>query len=417
MSRLSIRARLTLWYSAVLFAVLAVAGIAVVSLHSTLELQRLDGELADASQTVKGVLRNEIDERLALPQAAADMLEELNLPGVGVAVLSTAGEILAMTDERHPRLAPDEITRATSSPTNAGDRSDQMRRLASADQHGPDHYSIVVWTSLQPLAIQRTRLQQAFWFGVPVALALASFGGSIIAKHALRPLDEALRLQREFMADASHQLRTPVSVVRTAAQVTLSRTDRSIDEYRESLEIIFRQSQRLSKMVDDMFILARVDAQGRPLQRAPIYLNELLDDVVRDARPLAAERHITLTSTHDDDVPFNGDEDLLKQMVWNLVENAVRHSPAGGTIRLALSRSDDDIVIVVEDDGPGIALADRARVFDRFVRLESASGGAGAGLGLPIARWVAEAHGGTIGLDDTRTGCRFRIALPASATS
>jgi len=250
-----------------------------------------------------------------------------------------------------------------------------------------------------------------------VALALASFGGSIIAKQALRPLDEALRMQREFMADASHQLRTPVSVVRTAAQVTLSRDDRSIDEYRESLEIIGRQSQRLSKMVDDMFMLARVDAQGRPLQRGPMYLNEVLDDVARDARPLAGDRHVTLTTAPDDDVPFNGDEDLLKQMVWNLVENAVRHSPPTGTIRLALSRNGGDVAIVIEDDGPGIAATDRARVFDRFVRLESASGGAGAGLGLPIARWIAEAHGGSLTLDETPIGCRFRIVLPASATS
>src|SRR6185503_2921388 len=131
--------------------------------------------------------------------------------------LSTAGQILAMTDERHPPLPPNEIASAAAIPTYAS--NNQMRRLASDDQHGPDRYRIVVWISMQSLALESTRLQQAFWLGVPVALALASFGGSIIAKHALRPLDEALRMQREFMADASHQLRTPVSVVRTAAQV------------------------------------------------------------------------------------------------------------------------------------------------------------------------------------------------------
>jgi signal transduction histidine kinase len=219
------------------------------------------------------------------------------------------------------------------------------------------------------------------------------------------------------MADASHQLRNPVSIVRTSAQVTLSRDDRSGDEYRESLEVIGRQSERLSKMVDDMFMLAMVDAQGRPLQRAPLYVNEIIDHVVRDAQSLTIERGVTIARDDSEDVPFEGDEELLKQMVWNLVENAIRHSPPGGAIRLSLARSTNAVEITVSDDGPGIAAADRERIFDRFVRLESASGGAGAGLGLPIARWIAEAHGGGVMLDDTARGCRFRITLPAAATS
>lgn len=417
MSRLSIRARLTLWYSFVLFAALAVAGVVVISLQSRLGLQRIDAELVDAASTVKGVLRNEIDERLALPEAADDMLNELKLPGIGVAVLTTDGAVLASTNDRAPHLPEAAITSATTTPTYAGNAAEQFRRLSSGDAHGPDRYTIVVWTSMQQLALERATLQQAIWLGVPIAIALASFFGSMIAKRSLRPLDDALNMQRAFMADASHQLRTPVSVVRTAAQVTLSRSDRTADEYRESLEIISRQSQRLSKMVDDMFMLAMVDAHGRPLQRAPLYLDEVIGDVVRDAQPLAVERAVTLTNTPVDEVPFTGDEHLLRQMIWNLVENAVRHASAGGRIELSLSRNVDHLEIVVADDGPGIAAADRSRVFDRFVRLETASGGAGAGLGLPIARWVAEAHDGSLVLDDAARGCRFRITLPLAASS
>jgi signal transduction histidine kinase len=411
-AHLTIRTRLTVWYSAVLFAVLVIAGIAVVSLHRQLGLQRVDRDLESALQTVAGVLHNEIGERLTLPQAAADMLEELQLPGVGVAVLSTAGQILASTNERPPQLSDDAIRGAGPSPSFVDAAGGRMRRRARSDRHGGYASTLVVWTSMQPLALESATLQQAFLLGVPIALALASFGGSLIAKHSLRPLDESLRLQRAFMADASHQLRTPVSVIRTAAQVTLSRPDRTSDEYRESLEIISRQSQRLTKMVDDMFMLAMVDAQGRPPHRLPLYLNEIVDDVVRDAQPLAVENGITVTSATADDVPFSGDEDLLRQMIWNLVENAVRHSPPRGSITLSIAASNPHIDIVVADEGPGIPAADRARIFDRFVRLEGAGGVAGAGLGLPIARWIAEAHGGTLTLDESSRGCRFRISLP-----
>jgi signal transduction histidine kinase len=99
-------------------------------------------------------------------------------------------------------------------------------------------------------------------------------------------------------------------------------------------------------------------------------------------------------------------------MIWNLVENAVRYGQTGGTIALSVHRSASTVEVRVEDDGPGIPAADRARVFERFVRLETAGGAAGAGLGLPIARWIAQAHRGTLVLDDTAIGCRFRIVLP-----
>jgi heavy metal sensor kinase len=455
--RLSIRARLTLWYGVVLLLVLAIAGVAIVSLHARLELARMDEELAGAAQTVAGVVRAEIDERLALPPAAADMLDQLNLPGIGVAVVTPAGEIVASTSRvREPRVSDDQIKSAPASPDFVTHGDERMRRLSRVDHYRNFSYVVAVWTSGEDSERETGTLRQAIWTGLPLALLLASAGGWAIARSSLRPLadmarqadsvdrgltdaqlhvpnpddelglmarafnrllwrvSESLRVQRAFMADASHQLRTPVSVVRTTAQVTLSREDRSAEEYRESLEIVTRQSQRLTKMVDDMFMLAMVDANGRPLQRAPLYLNELVDGVARDAAPLALERGVTVANTPGDDLPCNGDEHLLRQMLWNLVDNALRYSPAGSTITMSISKRGDQAEVAVTDDGPGIPAADRERVFDRFVRLESAGGAAGAGLGLPIARWIAEAHGGTLALADTAGGCCFRITLPCT---
>src|SRR5690349_15576487 len=127
MRQLSIHARLTIWYSVVLVAVLGLAGLAVVSLHNQVGLQRIDNELAAALQTVKGVIHNEIDERLELPRGAAEMLEELNLPGVGVAVLSTSGEILASTGDRAPRLSITSIRTAAAEPSFADDDNERIR--------------------------------------------------------------------------------------------------------------------------------------------------------------------------------------------------------------------------------------------------------------------------------------------------
>lgn len=452
MRRLSIRARLTLWYGVVLFIVLVFASMLVVTVHARLERDRLDEELAAALHTVSGVMRNEIDERLALKEAAGDMLDELNLPGISVGILDESGVLLAATPAV-PRPTDGQLRDATL-PVVVDLGGDRVRVRSAPAHHHAFAFHVAAWTSMQGVEREDRTLRDALLLGVPIALLLAGVGGWLIATRSLQPLaamarqadaidqglqgarlavpnpgDElgsvakafnalldrvggSLRAQRAFMADASHQLRTPVSVVRTAAQVTLSRTARSDEEYRDSLEIVSRQAERLSKMVDDMFMLAMVDAEGRPLQRAPLYLNEIVDGVARDAAPLAIERGLAIAAAADDDVPFTGDEHLLRQMIWNLVDNALRHAPAGTTIALALERQPGQVHILVTDAGSGVGLADRERVFDRFVRLEGSGGTAGAGLGLPIARWIAQAHGGQLAIDDIGHGCRFRITLP-----
>jgi signal transduction histidine kinase len=454
MAALSIRTRLTLWYMTVLLVVLVIASITVMTVHARLGMARVDAELAAAVEAVSGVVRHEIDERLTLADAASDMLEELSLPGVGVAVLSPSGSILSTTSAaRPPLMSEQEIVGAGRRPDySAGG----MRKFAINDSYANISYTLVVWRSMDGLNEEARTLRESIWIGVPIALVLAGLGGWTIASRTLKPLGDLasqadaidrgldgvqlrvpnasdelglfarafnrllarlatlLRAQRAFMADASHQLRTPVSVIRTSAQVTLTRSDRTAAEYQESLEIIARQSVRLTKMVDDMFMLAMVDAEGRPLQNAPLYLNEVIDGVARDAQPLAAERNMTVNSVVSDDIPLVGDEDLLRQMLWNLVENALRYGRNGGSIALATQRTNGFVSVTVEDDGPGIAPAERARVFDRFVRLETAGGAAGAGLGLPIARWIAEAHNGSLVLDESSSGCRFRIRLPSA---
>jgi signal transduction histidine kinase len=210
------------------------------------------------------------------------------------------------------------------------------------------------------------------------------------------------------MADASHELRTPVSVVRTTAQVTLGRPDRSASEYREALGIIVEQSVRLTRLVDAMFMLSRAEAHRLPLVREAVYVNDIVAECVRGMRVLSAERQIAIALHGDPEVPMSADDSLLRQLFGNLLDNAIRHAATAVTV--TIERGPDTATVRISNDGPPIPAADRSRIFERFVRLEEGPGG--AGLGLPIARTIAEAHGGRLVLDDCPTGVCFTVVVP-----
>ena len=166
-------------------------------------------------------------------------------------------------------------------------------------------------------------------------------------------------------------------------------------------------------MVDDMFALALADLDARPLQLEEVYLNEVVTECVRAAQVLAGARSVAVRATTPTDVQMQADESLLRQMILNLVENAVRHTPPGGSVHVALEADAGRARIAVSDTGPGIPLLDRERIFERFVRLESTATDGGGGLGLPIARWVAELHRGTLTLDTSGpAGSCFVAILP-----
>jgi signal transduction histidine kinase len=215
------------------------------------------------------------------------------------------------------------------------------------------------------------------------------------------------------MADASHELRTPVSVVRTTAQVILTQETRPEHEYRESMTIVEEQSGRLKRLVDAMFLLSRAEAQGIPLVPEPLYLDDLVGECARALRVLADDRQVTIRTCGESEVMFSGDPTLLKQLVGNLLDNAIRHAQPAGVVTAAITRDGARVVVRVTDDGSGIAPENRERIFERFARVDSRS--EGAGLGLPIARWIAEAHGGTLVLESTGpTGSCFAVILPAT---
>jgi signal transduction histidine kinase len=225
-------------------------------------------------------------------------------------------------------------------------------------------------------------------------------------------LQQALEARRQFLADASHELRTPVSVARTAADATLGSPTRTQGEYREALEIVSTQMKRLGRIIADMLLLARRDVDRWPLQRTSFYAEELVADCVRAMRLLASERGVQIRLTAGTDLQVSADEELLRQMVGNLLENAVWHSRRGESVDIEVSADRGALNITVRDRGPGIADADLQRIFDRFVRTGS-SGTNGTGLGLAIARRIARAHHGDLTVSSTAgDGTVFRSSVP-----
>jgi heavy metal sensor kinase len=341
------------------------------------------------------------------------------------------------------------------------DDEDDRHRLAFARETIPPGaaYIIVVGTSLEPMDEELESLREILAYVIPLALLMAGLGGWFLARRSLSPvvamaerarkigvenlserlpvsnphdelgrlaatfnellarLDASLTQQRQFMADASHELRTPVATARTAAGVALQQPHRDEADYREALQIVEQQTARLSRIVDDMFTLARADAGNVPIRTTPMYLDEVVDEVVRAARVLASPRHITIAPTAVRSAAFHGDEDLIRRMIVNLVDNAIRFAPDGGTIQVSLDQAGPGYRLSITDNGAGIPEEIRPHIFERFYRGEAsrARTGAdnGAGLGLALARRIAQIHGGDVMLQSSSpSGSTFTISLP-----
>src|SRR5215813_8497422 len=472
----SIRTRLTLWHVGVLALALIVFSAGVYLLLARTLYRRMDESLRASSESIAISLVRERAEGETETEAAHSAVDELHLLNQAMAVFDAEGRLLAekpAPGNDHARLPPLDLipTDDLRLYTEPGDDDEGQRvaarRVKIGDAGSP--YLIVVSQPLETVTEGLEMVGSVFLIAVPLALLLAGLGGFFLARKSLAPvvamseqarqigaenlerrlpvanprdelgqlastfnellarLDASFDLQRQFMADASHELRTPLSVMRTTAQVILERPRRDENEYRDALAMINDQTRRLARIVDDMFTLARADAGRRPLKIDSFYLDELIGETSRAAGVLAASKGVKVEAAGPAEVLYYGDEHLLRQMLLNLLDNAIRHTPAGGRIRVCLSRFDSTCEVVVADTGEGIPVDAQPHIFERFYRVDKArsrsdvngagdgadKGVGGAGLGLSIALWVAEAHGGTIDLVSTGpTGTAFAIALP-----
>jgi two-component system, OmpR family, sensor kinase len=453
--QLSLRTRLTAWYSLLLVLTIAVFSTAVLWLHWQLLLEQLDDGLRSISATANNVVEEELDDREDLSDAASEVAEVVRSGDGAVQILDASGVPIRAGARRMP-LPPDigvpGFNRTTQTLTGPNGRSWRVS-VRSRTSHGR-RYLVAVGAPLDEAIEQWHTLLQACLIGIPLALLFAVAGGLWLGRHGLKPLTgmaaeahaitaqtldsrltvppstteltqlagsfnrvldrlgSALSTQRRFMADASHEIRTPVSIMRTAADVTLSQPSRDEGEYREALVAIAQQTTRLTRLVDDMLVLARADGGGYPMVMTTVDLKAVVNECVRELGARAEDKGIRV-HTSLEPLTLTGDEALLRRMLSNLVGNALTYTAEGGSVDISLAAADGRLMLSVADTGPGILPEDRERVFERFVRLDPARAAGGAGLGLAIARWVAEAHGGTVRVVSSGSGGTvFAASLP-----
>jgi heavy metal sensor kinase len=464
----SVRSRLTLWYVSLLAATLVVSIALIYVLLARALYVRVDDTLHAVVQIAHTSLANDLNEGQDAADAARSTASELASRQMLIAIYDGGGRLLAEAgreDDIAIRLPPVDLIPFDEDLMQTiveADDLDDRHRLAMRKVTIPAfdvEFAVVAGTSLEPTDEELESLRGILLYLIPLSLIGAGIGGWFLAGRSLSPVvamadrarqigvenlgerlpvanprDELGRLaetfngllsrleasmiqQRQFMADASHELRTPVTTARTASSVALQQPTRDEAEYRETLDIVEQEMARLSRIVDDMFTLARADAGSYPMRMTPMYLDEVMEEVVRALRVVAATRNVTISEKTLHPAPLTGDEDLIRRLILNILDNAVRYAPSNSVVRVALDRSGAHYAISVSDDGPGIAPEIQPRIFERFYRVDPARGhgtDGGAGLGLALARWIARAHGGDVTLPTSSSvGSTFVITLPA----
>ena len=251
------------------------------------------------------------------------------------------------------------------------------------------------------------------WIAVlasPLLLAIAYFGGYWMANRALQPLEESFRRVTQFTADASHELRTPVAIMQTTAEVALARP-RTVAEHVQSWNAMVAQTERTARLIEDLLLLARADAGAGRLVFEDIDLAEVLRSVCSEISVLADTAGLRFSAEITGTSPHRGDEQALHRLFTILLDNAIKYTPAGGKVAVALH----DHTITITDTGTGISAEDLPHIFDRFYRAakDRSRKTGGSGLGLSIAQWIVAQHGGTIQVSSTPDqGATFTVQFP-----
>jgi heavy metal sensor kinase len=479
----SVRVRLTLWYTAVLTLVLIVLSLITYFIFWRSTLQRTDVNLSELSEAFLTTLDAEVKDQSgpdSLKLAGQVAITEHRFRDHVFAIFDESGRIVVSSQDVPPAAAAagSSAAGALSSPSfqrflvassrterlfgNVKGGEDGYRGFARRFSSDGKTYILVILQSLHPQEEMLEEVTSTFAWVIPIAIMLASVGGYFLARKSLAPvvamsrqagrigaanlherlvvqndrdelghlarsfnslldrLSQSFERQRRFMADASHELRTPVAILRGEAEVALSQQARSPEEYRESLGILHHEAERLTHIVEDLFTLTRADAGQYPLQPRDFYLDELVAECVHSARTLALAKKISLNFQGASESPIHADESLLRRMILNLLDNAIKYTAEGGHVTVACGRAGEEYTLSIMDTGGGIPTDLQPRIFERFFRADKArsraeNDGGGAGLGLSISRWIAEAHHGRLELTRSDSlGSTFTAYLPAA---
>jgi heavy metal sensor kinase len=236
---------------------------------------------------------------------------------------------------------------------------------------------------------------------------------ALVINELLDRLQQSFDQLRRFTSDASHELRTPLAAIRSVGEVGLQKGT-SVSEHRETIGSMLEEVNRLTQLVDSLLTMSRADAAQVHLRISVFDIGRVLAEIIAVVEVLAGEKHQNVILHAGPPLDVKGDPLLIRQAVLNVLHNAIKYSPEGSVIEVRVSRDDKRVLITVTDNGPGIPFEHRAKVFDRFYRVDPARTRqtGGAGLGLSIARWAARAQGGDITILDSELGAAFLISVP-----
>jgi signal transduction histidine kinase len=437
MHRRSIRFRLTVWYAAVLTAGLALfGGLLWLSLRHQL-MAGIDRDLAGRASRFESYFRSESGE------SGVDLRDELEefsqaLPPTSYVILhGDNGFTFA-----YPKDAP-----AATVP---------LRMLQRRFTVNGATFDLDVGAPVTEVLYVLRELRFLLWSLIPVVIAIACLGGFWLSGRALKPvqdvtaaalmisienlsgrvpvpssgdeiarlaevlnsmlgrLESAVKTLAQFVANASHELRTPLAVIRATAELALRR-DRSPDSYRESLEDVAAETQRMTQLVEDLLILARSDAQLVEMPREPVDIRDVLRVVCSELNSLALTRQIRVkTALGEAAALISGNRPALHRLFVGLLDNAIKYSRPAGEVIVTVGCDNAGVVVTIQDFGTGIGEADLPHIFERFYRADPAHTGGGHGLGLPLAESLATAHGAKIEVRSVEgAGSSFSVVFPA----
>lgn len=433
------RWRLAFWYAGVMGIILGLCGLGVYQAITHAHWVALDREL----ESVAGTLHDSIELKLKQPGRLEPVVSQL-LPNIClvessctkqqlsskrhvlsaisqgnyyVRLFDNSGRLIAVAGDYPKGLSPafkQELWQILF------DRQGYHYHQISLSLHTQNNLSwgyIQVGRSLKDLDDYTASLKLILGLGLPLAMGLVAVSSWWLAGLAMQPISQSYNQIQQFTADAAHELRTPVAASSTTVESALLTPYLSDSEAREILQSIDRQNQRLTQLVNDLLLLARMERRALPVRHQDSCLNDIVTDLVEELETLAIASGVTLRSDIRVDKALHivGNEEQLYRLVSNLIVNAIQYTPQGGQVSVILDCIDNYALIHVKDTGTGIAPPEQKRIFDRFYRVNSDRSriSGGSGLGLAIAMAITQAHNGSLQVQsELGKGSTFTIRLP-----
>ncbi len=413
---MSLRLRLTAWYTAAFLSILGALGAGLFVAIRRQMSRELDASVRTATAALIQAAHIREMEQARGRGLFADALDELHIPDRSLYLFDAGGRPIK------PAQADDWIAEAAREAARTG-RAD--RDLETPDDHivrlhaerflgeGGTAYVATVVANRLELEDQYAALIRAFAAAAFVALLLVAVAGYFLVRQATAPVERSIAQMRRFMADAAHELRTPVTLLRTRAELAAGQ-DRDAARDARTFRTIEGEAARVGEIVGELLTLARADAGERPVARNRLYLDDAVAGAVEAARALAEQKGVAVEVGKFEETPIAGDTALVRQLLLIVLDNAIKFTPAAGRVRLDVSAEDGRGEVLVSDTGIGIRPDELPHVFERFYRgADAAHHAEGAGLGLAIARWIADEHGASISIvSQPGAGTRVAVRFP-----